>query len=153
LALSATLAFAAPLQAHPDFSGVWSVSAIRPAPAQGAANSLPPSDLTITQSAAQLSVSRTAFDTVITAAYDLTGRESTNKSGAMTRITKARWEGARLVIEGKASQVTSQGYAAWTTKETYSFNAEHRLLIETEYKSDDGPVTHSVQELIRKKAK
>jgi hypothetical protein len=36
-------------------------------------------------------------------------------------------------------------------KETYSFDAKKHLLIESDYKGDDGKVTHSVQELIRKK--
>jgi hypothetical protein len=139
-------------QTHPDFSGVWTLTAIRPAPReQSGTGVLPPSDITITQTATQFSISRTNFEIVNTATHDLTGRESTNRSGAVTRVTKARWDGPTLVIEGKASQVTSQGYAAWTLKETYSFDAKKHLLIESDYKGDDGKVTHSVQELIRKK--
>jgi hypothetical protein len=131
------------------------VTAIRPAPKaqSGGSSALPPSDLTITQNATQLSVSRTFFDTVTTATHDLTGRESTNKSGAVTRVTTARWEGTKLVIEGRASQVTSQGYAAWTLKEIYALDAKGHLLIESEYKADDGTITKSVQELIKKKGK
>ena len=142
-------------QTRPDFSGVWSLSAIRPAPKaqSGGSAALPPSDLTITQSATQFTLSRTYFDIVTTAIHDLTGRESTNKSGAVTRVTTARWEGRRLVIEGKASQITSQGYAAWTQKEIYSLDANGHLLIDSEHKSDDGTVTKNVQELIRKKGK
>jgi hypothetical protein len=138
-------------QTHPDFSGVWSVSSIRPAPtAQSGATSLPPSDLTIRQTATQLSISRTAFDQVITATHDLGGTTSTNKSGAVTRITTARWDKARLIIQGKASQVTSQGYAAWTLTEIYTLNAKGHLEIDSEYVGDDGKVTRSVQELVKK---
>lgn len=137
-------------QKPPNFSGIWSVSAIRPAPKEGGATALPPSDLTIGQTAAELSVSRTYFDNVTTSTYDLAGRESTNKSGAVTYITRARWEGARLVIEGKASQVTSQGYSAWKLKEVYSFDSKRHLLIEREYTYDDGTVRKSVTELVKK---
>ena len=138
-------------QKHPDFSGIWSVSAIRPAPAEGGAGALPPSDLTIRQTETELSISRTAFDVVRTMTYDLAGRESTNKSGAVTYVTRARWEGTRLVIEGKASQITSQGYSAWKLRETYSFDAKRRLLLEREYSYDDGSVKKSVTELVKKR--
>jgi hypothetical protein len=150
--LAAAIASPAPVQTRPDFSGVWSPVAIRPAPTAGAAT-LPPGDLTIRQSATALSISRTAFDDVITATQDLTGRESTNKSGAMTRVTSARWDKAQLIIEGKASQVTSQGYAAWKLKEIYSLDAKGHLLIDSEWVGDDGKVTKSVQELARKPRK
>jgi hypothetical protein len=147
--LAAALASPAPAQTHPDFSGVWSVVAIRPAPKMGP-GTLAPSDLTIVQSATQLSISRTALDNVITATFDLTGHESTNKSGAQTRVTNAHWDQARLVIEGKVSQVTSQGYAGWKMKEIYSLDAKRHLLIDSEWVGDDGTVTKSVQELAKK---
>jgi hypothetical protein len=153
--VAAALSAPATPQTRPDFTGTWTLAAIRPAPKaeNGGSSALPPSDLTITQTPTQFSTSRTYFEIVNTATHDLTGRESTNKSGAVTRVTKARWVGATLVIEGKASQVTSQGYAAWTLKETYSLDAQKHLLIESDYKGDDGKITHSVQELIRKKGK
>lgn len=151
LALGLTLV-APPAVQTPDFSGVWSVSAIRPAQKEAAGvGALPPSDLTIRQTGTELSISRTTFDLVRTSTYDLGGRESTNKSGAVTYVTRARWEGKRLVIEGKASQVTSQGYAAWKIKEIYSFDAKRRLLIDREYIGDDGTVTKSVTELVKKR--
>lgn len=147
--LAAAIAQPAAQTTHPDFSGVWSPVAIRPAPAAGA-TSLPPSDLTIRQTATELAVSRTVFDNVITATQDLTGHESTNKSGAVTEITSARWDHARLVIEGKASQVTSQGYAAWKLTEIYSLDAKGHLLIDSDWIGDDGRITKRVQELARK---
>ena len=77
--LAAALSGLAPAQTHPNFSGVWSVSAIRPAPSSGrGVGALPPSDLTIRQDAMQFSTSRSAVDQVITATFDLTGHESTD---------------------------------------------------------------------------
>src|SRR5688500_3696686 len=111
-------------QAKPDLSGVWVPGAVKPrAQDGGGAAALPPSDLTIQHTPAALSISRTAFDIVNTQTYKLDGSESTNKSGAVTKVTRSRWDGPRLTIEGKASQVTSAGYAAWTFKETYSLNS------------------------------
>lgn len=139
-------------EARPDFSGTWSVVAVRPAP-ESSATALPPPDLTIRQTPTALSISRTVFDRTITDTYFLDGRESTNRSGAMTRVTNARWDGTRLVISGKASQVTSQGYAAWTTTEIYSLTASGHLEIESDYISAEGRSTKSVQELVRKNQK
>jgi hypothetical protein len=142
-------------QKKPDFSGVWVPGELKTsAPAaEGGAMGLPPSDVTIQHSAAVLAVSRTYFDTVNTQTYKLDGSENTNKSGAVTRLSRARWDGPRLIIEGKASQVTSAGYEAWTFKDTYSIDARGKLLIEAEHTSSDGKVTTRTMEHSRKKSK
>ena len=57
------------------------------------------------------------------------------------------------MIEGKASQVTSQGYAAWTLTEIYSLDAKGRLLIDSEWVGDDGKITKNVQEHVKKPGK
>lgn len=145
----------APGQPKPDFSGVWIPQALKtdaPAAAGGAA-ALPPSEITIRHTATELSVSRAVFDTVNTQTYKLDGSECTNKSGAVTRLTRARWDGPRLVFEGKASQVTSAGYAAWTEKEIYSFDARGRLIVEREHTPMDGPPIKSTQQFSRKPSK
>ena len=142
-------------QKKPDFSGVWAPEALKTsasAPAGGTA-ALPPSDLTIRQTATELAISRTAFDTVNTQTFKLDNSESTNKSGAVIRVTRSRWDGPRLVIEGKASQITSAGYAAWTQKEIYSIDARGRLIIEREHVPSDGPPIKSRQEFSRKSSK
>ena len=151
--VSLLLGASALAQKKPDFSGIWAPGAIKKkaAAAVGGSAALPPSDLTIQHTAASLSVFRTYFDIVNTQTYKLDARESTNKSGAVTKVTRSRWDGPRLVIEGKASQVTSAGYAAWTMKETYSLNSRGQLILETEHVSTDGTATTSTQEFSRKK--
>ena len=142
-------------QKKPDFSGVWAPAALKtsaPAPGGGSA-ALPPSDITVRQTAAELSISRTVFDQVHTQTYKLDDSESTNKSGAVIRITKCRWDGSKLVIEGKASQVTSAGYSAWTQKEIYSIDSRGRLIVEREHVPSDGPPIKSTQEFTRKTSK
>ena len=141
-------------QKKPDFSGVWEPGAVKSSAQSGGGSvALPPSDVTIQQTPAALAISRTIFDVVSTQTYKLDASESTNKSGAVTKVTRSRWDGPRLVIEGKASQVTSAGYAAWTLKETYSLNSRGQLILETEQVSTDGTATTSTQEFSRKKSK
>jgi hypothetical protein len=151
IALSST----ALAQLKPDFSGVWVPGDVKTSAAAGAggAAALPPSDLTIHQSADTLSISRTAFDIVTTQTYKLDGSESTNKSGAVTRVTRSRWDGPSLVIEGKMSQVTSAGYAAWILKETYSLNSRGQLVLAAVYVSTDGTTTTSTQEFTKRGSK
>ena len=142
-------------QKKPDFSGVWAPAALKtsaPTSAVGTA-ALPPSDITVRQTAAELSISRTVFDQVNTQTFKLDDSESTNKSGAVVRVTRSRWEGTKLVIEGKASQVTSAGYAAWTQKEIYSIDSRGRLIVEHEHIPTDGPPIKSTQEFSRKASK
>jgi hypothetical protein len=114
---------------------------------------LPPSDLTIKQTAAELSISRTTFDIVNTQTHKLDGTESTNKSGAVVRVSRSRWDGPRLVIEGKASQVTSAGYSAWTFKDIYVLRAPGHLVMTSEHVADDGKVTTGGMEYTRKPAR
>lgn len=142
-------------QKRPDFTGVW-VPEIPKAQADasiGGAVGLPPSDLTIQHTAAVLAISRTAFDTVNTQTYKLDGSENTNKSGAVTRLSRTRWDGPRLVIEGKASQITSAGYSAWTFKDTYSIDARGRLMVQAEHTPPDGKATTRTMEYTRKRSK
>ncbi len=142
-------------QTRPNFSGVWAPAALKTnIPEQsGGVSALPPSDVTIQHSATTFAVSRTAFDIVRTETYKLDESESTNKSGAVTRLTHSRWEGPKLIIEGKMSQVTSAGYAAWTLKETYSLNTRGRLILDREYLGSDGKATNSTQEFTKKTSK
>ena len=154
LLLSLCLSVTTLAQARPDFSGVWVPQPSKTnAPASGGTVALPPSDLTIQHTPGALAISRTTFDIVTTQTYKLDGSESTNKSGAMTRVTRSRWDGPRLVIEGKASQVTSAGYAMWLIKETYSLNSSGQLVLASVSVSTDGTTTTSTQEFTKRGSK
>jgi hypothetical protein len=128
-------------QAPPNLAGVWSPVDVSPRPVNSE-TALPPSDVTVSQSAVMLTITRTAFDQTKTTTYSLNGREDTNQSGAVTRVTRSKWDGTTLVTEGRMSQVTSQGYAAWTLKETISLDTKGRLVIRNETLSDKGD-THT----------
>lgn len=148
----AALATAVGAQGRPDFSGVWTPAAIKaePKPSSGGVVALPPSDLTIEQTAESMAMSRTAFDRVTTERHSFDGAENTNRSGAVTRVTRGRWDGPRFVIEGRASQVTSLGYDAWTLKQVYSIDRRGRLLIESEQVTSGGERRQQTMEYTKK---
>ena len=153
--LVAGLGTVALAQNKPDFTGVWVPREVKSDSATGGSGvaALPPSDLTIQHTPAALTISRTAFDIVTTQTYKLDGSESTTKSGAVVRVSRSRWDGPRLVIEGKASQVTSAGPAEWIFKETYALNSSGQLTLTSVYVSTDGTTTRSTREFSRKKSK
>jgi hypothetical protein len=134
-----------PPQAAPNLAGVWEIIDITPRPKEAGAAALPPGDLTITQTATALTLSTTTpWGDVKTAVHSLDGREDRNLSGAVTRLTRSKWIGASLLTEGRMSQVTSQGYAAWTLHETLRIDTRGHLIIERKTRSDSGEEWHSV---------
>src|SRR4051812_37160219 len=85
-------------ESRPDLSGVWAPVAVKPTPsAASGVSAMPPSDITIVQTADSISLSRTAFEHVTTETHTFDGRDNTNKSGAVTRVTHSHWNGASLV--------------------------------------------------------
>lgn len=141
------------VSAVPDLSGVWQVIDISPATAGGGAAALPPSDLTVTQTPAAVSLATTSpWGDVKTIVYSVDGREDRNLSGAVTSVSRSKWTGTAFVTEGRASQVTSQGYDAWTFKETMRLDARGQLIIERHATFSSDPPFHSVVTHRRKKA-
>jgi hypothetical protein len=135
-----------------DFTGKWVFDEARTkalrGPSQGREASggsaaMPVPDLAIVQTATTLTIEFDAFDRVHRTVYDLTGKESTNKSGAVTEITTSKWSGRTLVTEGRASQVTSQGYEAWTVRQTRSIDASGALVLESTHTDPGGRATTS----------
>jgi hypothetical protein len=117
-------------QARPDFSGTWledrerltNLLTGKPVvveQASAGAMALPPGETVITQTADVLRIERKVpqSDRPLRDDLKLDGSKSVNHSGAMTRTTTSRWEGDRLVTEGTAFQVTSQGEASWGIRE------------------------------------
>lgn len=143
---------AGPPQAQPSFAGVWEIIEISPAPGNSGGATLPPSDLTVTHTADAVTLSTTTpWGDVKKTVHSLDGREDKNLSGAVTRLTRSKWSGASLVTEGRMSQVTSQGYEAWTLKETMRLDARGQLIIERHSVSTGGDTFHSIVTHRRKK--
>lgn len=145
---------AVPVQTTPNFAGVWEIIDISPKPPEGGGvAALPPSDLTVTHTAATVAVATTSpWGDVKTTVYSLDGREDKNLSGAVTRVSRSKWVGTTLVTEGRGSQVTSQGYDAWTFSETMRLDSRGQLIIERNSLWQSGQKFHSVVTHRRKKA-
>jgi hypothetical protein len=154
--LALALLFVVPsgsVQTTPNFAGVWEITDISPKPQDGGGvAALPPSDLTVTHTASAVSVATTSpWGDVKTTVYSLDGREDKNLSGAVTSVSRSKWVGSTLVTEGRASQVTSQGYDAWTFKEVMRLDPRGQLIIERHATFTSAPPFHSVVTHRRKK--
>ena len=154
LILLLAFTFATPLttQAKPDFSGTWlrTESKTEPPPKPGGgAGVMPVSPLAIRQSQEALTIEREGFDRPIIYTFRLDGSESRNASGAMTMVTRSRWEGTRLITEGTQTSVTSQGRFAWTIKEVRYLDAKRALVVETT-RTEQGGTPSTTREVFTK---
>jgi hypothetical protein len=121
LAAAIVLPFTARAQAKPDFTGTWTLDAAKSdAPMGRGGRGGAPGPVTVTQDANTLTQKR-GEQTLV---YKLDGSESSNevqgRGGVQTVKSKAKWEGAKLVIE---STREIQGFAL-TTKEERTLSAD-----------------------------
>jgi hypothetical protein len=130
--------FPAAAQAKPDFTGTWTLDEARSTMPQGrggrGGGRGPGGPVVIKQSAAEIKIGA--------ATYKLDGSESTNQvqgRGGMQEVkSKARWDGARLVIE---STREIQGFSL-NTKEVRSLDAGGKeMVVETTTSTPQGDNT------------
>jgi hypothetical protein len=137
----ALLAATATPQGRPDFSGKWILAPEPPSAAQGGARATTGgmgtgwgSDITVTQDAASLSVEypqygRYDMQPPAKLVYALNGSESRNTinagRGPQELISKAAWEGNRLVI------TTTYRFAASKSNEPLTGQTTHALALES----------------------
>ena len=123
--------------AAPDFSGTWVLDASK-SDQMGMGRrggGIPPNiTLTIKQSGNELSITREiemgGNQRSSEAKFTLDGKENTN-SGMMGRgemVSKSRWEGDNLVIEGTQKISSQRGEMEIATKEIYSLSADGKVL-------------------------
>lgn len=145
----AILCFAAGAQAQKaDFSGKWVMDpASAPAPPAGApagggrgggrGGAGFGQEFTAAQNAKTLTVTRTQGDATVTATYNLDGSESKNtvqgRGGAQEQVSKAVWEGSKLVI------TTTAG--AGEQKRVLSLEGGNLVIEQTNPGRDGGPPT------------
>jgi hypothetical protein len=145
----AILCFAAGAQAQKaDFSGKWVMDpASAPAPPAGApagggrgggrGGAGFGQEFTAAQNAKTLTITRTQGDATVTATYNLDGSESKNtvqgRGGAQEQVSKAVWEGSKLVI------TTTAG--AGEQKRVLSLEGGNLVIEQTNPGRDGGPPT------------
>ena len=129
-------------QGKTDFSGAWTLDAAKSdAPMAGRGGAAGPVTLAIKQTAAELTIATKRGEQSQTATYKLDGSESKNETmgrgGAQTVVSKAHWDGAKLVIEGTRE---IQGFAI-TTKEVRSLSADMKeMTVETAISAPQGDI-------------
>lgn len=97
------LPFVARAQGKPDFSGTWTLDTAKSDPAPAGRGGGGAATLTIKQTGTELSIQSEGRQGPQTMTYKLDGSESKNeqmgRGGAQTIVSKAKWDGASLVIE------------------------------------------------------
>jgi hypothetical protein len=97
------LPFTASAQGKPDFSGTWTLDAARSDPPPAGRGGGGAGTLTIKQTGTELSIQTEGRQGPQTMTYKLDGSESKNeqmgRGGAQTIASKAKWDGASLVID------------------------------------------------------
>ncbi len=102
-ALAVALIAQAMTAAKPDFSGTWTLDAAKSDPAPTGRGGGGAGTMTIKQTGTELSIQTEGRQGPQTMTYKLDGSESKNeqmgRGGAQTIVSKAKWDGASLVID------------------------------------------------------
>ena len=126
------LPFAARAQMKADFSGTWTLDAARsdaPMAGRGGGGRGPAGPVVITQTAAEIVIGP--------ATYKLDGSPSVNEGRGGQVTSKAKWDGAKIVIETTRDM---QGMSI-TTKEVRSLSADGKdMTVETAISTPQGDI-------------
>ena len=149
-------------QAKPDFSGKWTMDpASAPAPpgggggggrggGRGGGGGGFGQEFTAKQDAGTLTITRSQGDNTVTTTYKLDGSESKNtvqgRGGAQEQVSKAMWDGAKLVI---TTQLNFGGNAI-EQKQTLSMEGGNLVVEQSRPGRDGGAPT--VTKLVYKKS-
>ena len=145
-----SLVFAAQIaqaQDKPNFSGSWAVVAdpnAAPTGGRGGGGGLGQA-ATLTQDAKTLTVTRTTQNGEVKLVYNLDGSESKNmvqgRGGQTEQVSKATWDGAKLVI----STTFTQGENTVTRTQTMSLDASGQLVVTVSGPGRGGEVMTTTQ--------
>jgi hypothetical protein len=102
-----------------------------PGAGAGAAPAVPA--VRITQTAAAVTIDRVSGQVWEKMVYKLDGSESVNANGRSTMKLKSRWEGARLLSEGRTETTLAdnEGSISSTMKEIRSIDKDGVMVVET----------------------
>jgi hypothetical protein len=139
------LPFAAGAQGKPDFSGTWTLDAAKSDPAPAGRGGGGAATMTIKQTATDLSIQTEGRQGPQTMTYKLDGSESKNeqmgRGGAQTVVSKAKWDGASLVID---STRDIQGMSITTHEVRKLDNGGKEMKVETTIQTPQGEQKRNV---------
>jgi hypothetical protein len=131
----------------PNFSGKWIQDMEKSDPPMGGRGPAGPQSLTITQTAADITIERETPNGVMKTVYKLDGSESVNAGGRGGEIkSKSAWEGGKLVTKYSRTM----GQATVEVTETRSLEADGTMTVVTATKG--GPQGDMTRKLVFKKA-
>jgi hypothetical protein len=137
-------------QAKPDFSGAWKMNAEKSDPMGGGGGGgggmMRDAVTTITQTATELTLVTKFGENSRTATYKLYGTESANPGlrGGETK-TKAKWDGATLVLEHVRNMSGPNGDMQMTSKEVRSLSADGKTMtVVTTSQGPNGEMTRKM---------
>jgi hypothetical protein len=149
LAVALAVPSLASAQAKPDFSGKWSQDMEKSDPAMGGGGGRGPQgpqNLTITQTAADITFERETPNGVQKTVYKLDGSESVNAGGRGGEVkSKSAWEGGKLVTKYSRTM----GETTVEVTETRSLEADGTLVLVTAMKG--GPNGDTSRKIVFKK--
>jgi hypothetical protein len=149
LLLAATMAvilpFAARAQGKPDFSGTWTLDTAKSDPAPSGRGGGGAASLTIKQTGTELSIQTEGRQGPQTMTYKLDGSESKNeqmgRGGAQTIVSKAKWDGASLVIDTTRE---IQGMSITTHEVRTLDNGGKEMKVESTTQTPQGEIKRNV---------
>lgn len=148
LAAALALPALAAAQAKPDFTGKW-IQDMEKSDPMGGRGPAGPQTLTITQTAADLTIERETNNGVLKTVYKLDGTESVNETGRGKSTTKSAWDGATLVTTGTQTMSMQGNEVSMDLKEVRSLDADGTLVVVTTTKS---PMGERVRKAVFKKS-
>jgi hypothetical protein len=117
----------------PDFSGKWiqdmDKSDPMGGPGGGGRGPMGPQSITVTQTAAELTIERESQNGVMKSVYKLDGSESENTSMRGTSKTKSTWDGATLVTVGTQTMNMQGNEVTMQLKEVRSLAADGTMIV------------------------
>jgi hypothetical protein len=150
--LIALLAFVVALPAvataqTPNFSGKWIQDMEKSDPPMGGRGPAGPQNLTVTQTATEITFERETPNGVMKTVYKLDGSDSVNAMGRGGEVTsKSAWEGGKLVTKYSRTM----GQATVEVTETRSLEADGTMTVVTVTKG--GPQGDMTRKMVFKKA-
>ena len=130
----------------PNFSGKWIQDMEKSDPPMGGRGPAGPQSLTITQTAAEITLERETPNGVMKTVYKLDGSESTNAGGRGGEVkSKSAWEGSKLVTKYSRTM----GEVTVDVTETRSLEADGALTVVSVTKG--GPQGDMTRKVVFKK--
>jgi hypothetical protein len=126
----------------PNFSGKWIQDMEKSDPAQGGRGPAGPQNLTITQTAAELTIERETPNGVMKSVFKLDGSESVNPGGRGGEVkSKSKFDGGKLVTTSVQTMNMQGNDVTIESTETRSLEADGTMTVVTVRKTPNGETT------------